>query len=83
VLYRDEDGSYRLAWSGKQPWPAPPAAIAVEVDRASAPALTEAEAIDRLDLSGSPFVFFVDSADGRGRVLYRRYDGHYGLITPA
>ncbi|WP_157536105.1 hypothetical protein [Kitasatospora mediocidica] len=24
-----------------------------------------------------------DAATGRGNVLYHRYDGHYGLITPA
>ena len=36
-----------------------------------------------LDLGDLPFVFFLDPEDGRGRVLYRRYDGHYGLIVPA
>ncbi|MBO1414556.1 sigma 54 modulation/S30EA ribosomal C-terminal domain-containing protein, partial [Streptomyces sp. FH025] len=30
-----------------------------------------------------PFVFYTDTSTGRGNVLYRRYDGHYGLITPA
>ena len=47
----------------------------------TAPVLTEQEAKDRLDLSGEPFVFYLDPEDGRGRVLYFRYDGHYGLIT--
>lgn len=41
------------------------------------------QAIERLDVSGEPFVFFLDAPSGRGNVLYRRYDGHYGLITPA
>ncbi|MQS17744.1 HPF/RaiA family ribosome-associated protein [Streptomyces kaniharaensis] len=41
-----------------------------------------AEAARQLWLTGGPFVFHTDPADGRGRVLYRRYDGHYGLITP-
>jgi hypothetical protein len=27
-------------------------------------------------------VFFADETTGRGNVLYHRYDGHYGLITP-
>jgi ribosome-associated translation inhibitor RaiA len=36
-----------------------------------------------LDLADLPFVFFLDPERGRGRVLYRRYDGHYGLIVPA
>ena len=29
-----------------------------------------------------PFVFYLDGATGRGAVVYRRYDGHYGLIEP-
>jgi len=41
------------------------------------------EAMEILDLGDQPFVFFVDPDDGRGRVCYRRYDGHYGMIVPA
>ena len=37
----------------------------------------------RLELSGEPFVFYLDPDTGRGQVLYLRYDGHYGLITAA
>jgi len=40
------------------------------------------EAMEILDLGDLPFVFFVDPDDGRGRVCYRRYDGHYGMIVP-
>jgi ribosome-associated translation inhibitor RaiA len=47
------------------------------------PRLGVEEATELLDLGDLPFVFFVDPDDGRGRVLYRRYDGHYGLIVPA
>lgn len=45
--------------------------------------LTVAEAEERLDTGLETFVFFVNTESGRGNVLYRRYDGHYGLITPA
>jgi len=48
-----------------------------------APELTEAEAIERLGLSAEPFLFHTDPETGRGRVLYLRYDGHYGLIVPS
>lgn len=48
-----------------------------------APCITEEEAADRLGLLGLPFVFFIDAAHGRVSVIYRRYDGHYGVITPA
>jgi ribosomal subunit interface protein len=47
-----------------------------------APDLTLAEATERLDVGHEPTVFFVDADAGRGQVVYRRYDGHYGLITP-
>jgi hypothetical protein len=26
---------------------------------------------------------FIDAVEGRASVLYHRYDGHYGLITPS
>jgi hypothetical protein len=29
----------------------------------------------------APDIFFVDSDHGRGHVLYRRFDGHYGMIV--
>jgi hypothetical protein len=41
------------------------------------------DAIAILDLGDEPFVFFLDEQTGDGSVVYRRYDGHYGLITPA
>ena len=43
--------------------------------------LNEAKAL--LAVGEEPFVFFADSPSGRGQILYRRFDGHYGLITPA
>ncbi|MER5635560.1 sigma 54 modulation/S30EA ribosomal C-terminal domain-containing protein [Kitasatospora sp. NPDC002227] len=46
------------------------------------PELDVTDAVASLDLSGLAFVFFTDRATGRGNVLYHRYDGHYGLITP-
>lgn len=41
------------------------------------------EAIERLNVTGEPFLFFIDSSSRRGAVLYHRYDGHYGLVSPA
>ena len=46
------------------------------------PTLDLDEAIERIGVDGERFVFFANSATGRGNVLYRRYDGHYGLIAP-
>lgn len=39
-------------------------------------------AVEILDGTGIPFHFFINEATGRGNVLYRRLDGHYGLVTP-
>ncbi|WJE00480.1 sigma 54 modulation/S30EA ribosomal C-terminal domain-containing protein [Streptomyces antimycoticus] len=48
-----------------------------------APRMNVAGAKQRLDLVGLPFVFFADDTTGRGNVLYHRYDGRYGLISPS
>lgn len=47
-----------------------------------APGLSDEEAIERMDATDDPFVFYRDARSGRGRVLYRRYDGHFGLLEP-
>jgi ribosome-associated translation inhibitor RaiA len=35
-----------------------------------------------LDVLGAGFVYFIDERDGRGKVLYVRQDGDYGLVEP-
>ena len=84
VLYRAGATGYRLALV------APGLAdqvdtsgLPVTISPQPLPCLTEEEAADRLGLLGLPFLFFIDAAQGRASVLYHRYDGHYGLITPA
>ncbi len=51
----------------------------VEV-RNGAPAMDLVTALRLLDETDDPKVFFVDTGTGRGRVVYRRYDGHYGTV---
>jgi ribosomal subunit interface protein len=77
VVYRDGDGRFAIRGEAV---PGDESASLVEVT-GSAPTLSEGDAITRLELSGEPFVFYLDPEDGRGRLLYMRYDGHYGLIT--
>ncbi|GAB4586919.1 dormancy-associated translation inhibitor [Nocardia sp. IFM 10818] len=43
--------------------------------------LTEPHAVARLCGYGLPFLFFTDAHDGRGRLLYRRYDGDLGMVV--
>jgi len=83
VLYRTGDGGYRLAQVEPRPDRVAAEVTPVTVSPIPAPTLTEEEATERLEESGMPFVFFRDERTHRGCALYHRYDGHYGLITPA
>jgi ribosome-associated translation inhibitor RaiA len=88
-LYRDAESGgpalvHRLPAGGYGAQGVEPAeAVATVTYEAAPPVLTEAEARARLEADGEPFVFYQDSETGDGRVLYHRYDGHYGLITLA
>lgn len=84
VLYRAGPTGYRLAQvtvprqgdlAGHR--------LPVTISAHPAPTLTVGEAVDRLNVTGLPFLFFLDADRRRGSLLYHRYDGHYGLITPA
>jgi hypothetical protein len=83
VLYRAGATGYRLAQLTPQPDLVTPGYLPVTSSKQPAPLLTIDEAIQRLSLAGLPFVFYLDADHARGRLLYHRYDGHYGLITPA
>ncbi|WP_204079496.1 sigma 54 modulation/S30EA ribosomal C-terminal domain-containing protein [Mycobacterium riyadhense] len=84
VLYRDGATGHRLALVAPDLVEQLSAfALPVTISRHPLPCLTEDEAAIRLGLLGLPFLFFIDAAQGRASVLYRRYDGHYGMITPA
>jgi hypothetical protein len=83
VLYRAGPTGYRLAQV--EPVPAQRLAafdLPLAISPQPAPRLTVEQARKRLGLLRLPFLFFVDDSAGRGNVLYHRYDGHYGLITP-
>ena len=51
------------------------------LDAEPVPTIGVEDATERLNLTDDPFEFFVYASSGRGAVLYRRYDGHYGLVT--
>jgi ribosome-associated translation inhibitor RaiA len=83
LVERREGGSYALTYLlGPTQADASPTAATVDVEDRAAPVLTEADAREQLDVSQAPWVFFQDPSTGRGQVLYRRHDGHYGLILP-
>lgn len=58
-------------------------AVAVSHSPVRPTTLAVDEAREVLDLTDAPFVFHLDPETGRGRVLYHRTDGHYGLLLPA
>lgn len=82
IVWRAAGGEYglrRVDGAGERPVPC---VAAVTVDAHAAPVLTEDEARERLDAGHEPWVFHADAASGRGHVLYRRRDGHYGVVVP-
>lgn len=83
VIYRTAPAGYRLAQVSPHPEQVGPTGVPLTVSTTPAPVLDPAGARRRLDATGLPFVFFADAGTGRGNLLYHRYDGHYGLITPA
>jgi ribosome-associated translation inhibitor RaiA len=82
VIWRTA-GGYRLAlahpWTGRLG----PVDPSITVSKMPAPRLPVAEAAARLETAGQPFLFFVNPGTGRGNLIYHRYDGHYGLVSPA
>jgi hypothetical protein len=56
--------------------------VAPEPSRYSEPP-TLATARSEMDIVNHRFMYFTDADDGRGKVLYLRSDGDYGLVEPA
>jgi len=83
VVYVTDDG-YRIAQVDPRPdlLELEPLGSAVTVSEVRAPRLELGEAETCLEASGRPFMFFVNNQTGRGNLIYHRYDGNYGLITP-
>ena len=82
LISRTVDG-YRLQLAGPQATSLGPVDPSITVSETPAPRLPLSAAVGWLEAAGQLFLFFTDAGTGRGNVLYHRYDGHYGLITPA
>jgi len=83
VLYRRRNGEYALLAPADRAPDLSTCVAPVTMSSRVAARLTEGEAVELLDLTDEPFVFFSDDTSERGTVLYRRYDGNYGLISCA
>ena len=80
VIYRDDEERLALI----EPRGAPPAGGQGPVrvpSRFSAPVELDA-AVEEMNAVEHRFLYFENAATGRGNVIYRRYDGHYGLVEP-
>jgi len=82
VVYRDGPATLRLAQIRGGPSAIGPHTVHLTVGPHPAPLLDTAEAVNRMEMAGLPFVFYLDGDHGRANVIYHRYDGHYGLIDP-
>lgn len=80
LVYRLDDEVHVQCVGGPAEEHAAPADV--RIDPQHVPELTQQAARERLDVGHEPFVFFVDAEAGRGHVMYRRYDGHYGVLVP-
>jgi hypothetical protein len=83
VIYRGAPDGYLLAQATPGRPTRRPGRIPLLVSAIPAPRLTLPQARKELGDIESSFLFFTDEDTGRGNVLYRRYDGDYGLIMPA
>jgi ribosome-associated translation inhibitor RaiA len=82
LVAKQDDGRFSVHFRRGPVNSAVPETAGMIVDQHQAPELDIATAEERLDAGHEPWVFFNDAETGRGHVLYRRYDGHYGLIVP-
>lgn len=83
VVYRDGPTGLRLSRSAGGPDIDGSHSVVVTVSPQHPPLLDTAEAIERLRVTGLPFLFYLDADHERATVLYHRDDGDYGLIDPA
>jgi ribosome-associated translation inhibitor RaiA len=81
LLERAGEG-YRLTVAAGGPGPSIDLDQPVELRR-EVPRMDLPTALTLLGELDARLVFFVDTDTGRGRVVYHRYDGHYGTLTRA
>ncbi|MBG0565120.1 sigma 54 modulation/S30EA ribosomal C-terminal domain-containing protein [Actinoplanes aureus] len=83
LLYRGGPTGYRLLRTVAGPEPVG-TTVPLSVRAWPAPVLPVARAVESLNSTPArSFVFFSDPGTGCGRVLYRRYDGDLGLLSPS
>lgn len=82
VVFETDEGPMLRRLDGSLP-PGGDRVKSLAVDTTPAGELSDEDAQRRLDISEAPFIFFRSAGTGRGAALYRRYDGHYGMVEVA
>jgi hypothetical protein len=82
IVFRAGPTGLRLARQRAMHPPSLPVLLPLTVNSRKIPTLTASHAADRLAEHGLPFLFYTDLGTRRGHLLYRRYDGGLGLVTP-
>ncbi|MCF2525646.1 sigma 54 modulation/S30EA ribosomal C-terminal domain-containing protein [Yinghuangia soli] len=82
AVFRAGPTGYQLARTDAGP---PPHSrnVAMTLSEKAAELLTDAQALARAAAAELPYLFYADPETGRGRILYRRFTGGFGLIRPA
>jgi putative sigma-54 modulation protein len=81
VVYRRDDGRIGLLHPPFSKLADENDIVVPEPSRYSRP-LTLDEARTEMNYLNHRFLYFIDAADMRGKVLYLRHDGDYGLVEP-
>jgi ribosome-associated translation inhibitor RaiA len=81
VVYRRDDGRIGLLHPQGSELADENDIVVAEPSRYDGP-LTLEKAREEMDWLNHRFLYFIDADDGRGRVLYLRHDGDYGLLVP-
>jgi hypothetical protein len=82
VVYRRDDGRIGLIHPPGSALADENDIVVTEPSRYSSP-MTLDDARAEMDIVNHRFLYFIDADDGRGKVLYLRHDGDYGLVEPA
>jgi ribosome-associated translation inhibitor RaiA len=81
VVYRRDDGRIGLIHPPGSDLADEDDVVVPERSRYSEP-LALATARAEMDMLNHRFLYFIDADDGRGKALYLRHDGDYGLVEP-
>lgn len=82
VIYHRDDGRIGLIGPAGIGWDGEHDGIVYEESRTGGP-ITLDDAVSEMGVLSHRFFYFGDADAGRAKVIYMRYDGHYGLIEPA